>query len=267
MSKFVVTTFANEAKAYDGVSALNELHTEGSITLYGTVVVQRGTDGQIDTKQHTPAAAVGGGLGSLCGALVGALGGPLGAAIGLAAGGAAGSLGGFVHGRVSDEFLEDVTKELKPGMFAVLAEVSEDWTAPIDTRMDVLGGKVLREYRSDVVDDILEKRAQARRAWLEEKKAAHQTRKAERLETKLEQEIIDARDMLQRTAEKARKSLDETKQEMTHKLNTLEQQAAKAKPETKKQIDERIAQIRQEFGAREQKLSHAWDLAQQALQP
>src|SRR5689334_475677 len=114
MSKFVVTTFSNETKAYEGVSALNELHTEGSITLYGTVVVQRDAEGKLDTKQRTPAAAIGGGLGSLLGALAGALGGPVGAAIGFAAGGAAGGLGGFVHGRVSDEFLEDITKQLEP---------------------------------------------------------------------------------------------------------------------------------------------------------
>jgi len=82
----------------------------------------------------------------------------------LAADGVAGGIGGYVHGQVSDELLEDISKQMKPGMFAVLAEVSEPWTAPVDTLMEALGGKVLRENRRDVVDDIIEKRAESRRA-------------------------------------------------------------------------------------------------------
>ena len=35
----------------------------------------------------------------------------------------------------------------------------------------------------------------------------------------------------------------------------------------KKQIDERIAEMRQDFAEREKKLSHAWNVAQAALQP
>ncbi len=267
MSKFVVTIFPDEANAYKGVSALSDLDDEGSITLYGQIVVHREADGRLATEQRTPEAAIGAGVGSLLGALVGALGGPAGAAIGLAAGAGIGGIRGSVSTDVSEEFLEDVTKEMKPGMFAVLAEVSEQWTVPIDTRMKALGGKVLREYRADVVDDILEKRAEARRAWLDEKKVAHETRKAESMQFDLEEEITDARDRLQRTADKARKRLDATKQEMNDKIEKLEQQAAKAKPETKTLIEERIDEIRRDFGERERKLTHAFEVAQDALNP
>jgi len=267
MSKFIVITFPEEAKASAAVSALQELHNEGSITLYGTLVVERGADGKLVTKQRTPEAAIGAGLGSLLGALVGAFGGPAGAAIGLVAGRGAGGLGGFVHTQVSDEFIEDVSQDLKSGMFAVLAEISEQWTAPVDRRMEGLGGKVQREYRGDVIDDIIEKRAEARRAWLDEKKAVRQTQKAESMAAKLDQEIADARDKLERAADKARRSLNETKQELSEKLKTLEDQAAKAKPDVKAQLDQRIKDLRQEFGEREKKLSHAWDVAQEALRP
>ena len=41
MSKFVVTTFSTEAKAYDGTRALKELHAEGEITLYGLAVIAK----------------------------------------------------------------------------------------------------------------------------------------------------------------------------------------------------------------------------------
>jgi uncharacterized membrane protein len=267
MSKFVVAIFEDESKAYEGVSAFNVLHQEGSITLYGTIVVQRDEGGKVATKQRTPEAEVGTGLGSLLGAVIGVLGGPAGAAIGLAAGGLAGGLGGYVHGQVSDEFLEDVTHALEPGMFAVLAEVSEPWTAPVDTRIEALGGEVLREERKDVVDDVIEKRTAAQRAWLDEKKAARRTHKAQDMQASLDEDIEDARGKLQRIADKARQRLDQTKQEMEDKLKTLQEQGNKAKPEVKKEIDERIAEVRNQFREREQKLTQAYDIAQQALQP
>jgi uncharacterized membrane protein len=267
MSKFIVTTFPDEKKAYHGLSTLEELHAEGNITLYSTLVVQRQADGTLITKQRTPEVAIGASLGSLLGALVGAFGGPAGALVGMAAGGAAGGLPGLVQYQVSEEFIEDIGKDLQPGMFAVLAEASEGWTAPVDTRMEALGGKVRREDRDDVVEELLERRVEASRAAFDQKKVAHQSRKAERMEVKLEEEIGEAREKLQRTAEKARKRLDQTKEEMSAKLWTLEQQASKATPETKRQIDSRIAEIRSEFAEREKKLAHAWDIAQEALHP
>ena len=54
---------------------------------------------------------------------------------------------------------------------------------------------------------------------------------------------------------------------MQEKLDALEDQGKKAKPEAKQQIAQHIADIRKDFGERERKLSHAFELAQQALQP
>jgi uncharacterized membrane protein len=267
MSTFVVVTFPAEAKAYQAVSTFNQLHSEGSITLYGTVVVERREDGTLATVQGTPEAAIGTGLGALFGALVGAFGGPVGLAVGTLAGGAAGGLGGLAYGHLSEEFLEDVGRGLEPGMFAVLAEVSESWTAPVNSRMEALGGKVMREERSDVFEDIMERRAEARRDWIAEKKIAHQTRKAERMEERVEDDISIARDKLQRLADKARARLDVTRQELDDKLKTLSDQAAGARPEVKKEMEGRITAIRREFSERERKLSHAVDVAQEALQP
>jgi hypothetical protein len=48
-------------------------------------------------------------------------------ALGLAAGGAVGGVRDLRQAEVSDEFLETVQRDLTPGKFAVVAEVSEDW--------------------------------------------------------------------------------------------------------------------------------------------
>ena len=42
-----------------------------------------------------------------------------------------------------------------PGQSAVLAEISEDWTTPVDTAMGRMGGIVFRRPRGAVRDDSL----------------------------------------------------------------------------------------------------------------
>lgn len=265
MSTYVVVTFPDQSSAYEAVSAFDALHMEGTVSVYGTTVVKREPDGTLTTQQRMPEVGVGSGVGALLGALIGAFAGPAGAAIGLATGAATGAVGGFVHGEVSDEYLEDISEQMPPGTYAVLAEVSEGWTAPIDTRMKALGGTVLREYRSEVIGDIIEKRTEQHRARLDDWKAKHADRKAQTAETNVEMEAMDVREKLLRMADKARRRLDDSKHELDEKLQTLEDQASKATPEVRTDVEERIVELRNDFAERERKLSHALDMAQEAL--
>ena len=86
MSKFVVVTFPNEAKAYEGTRALKELHAEASLTLYGMAVVTKGADGKLTVKEAADPGPLGMGVGALVGGLTGLLGGPAGAAMGIGVG-------------------------------------------------------------------------------------------------------------------------------------------------------------------------------------
>lgn len=266
MSTFIVSIFPTEAKAYEAVRAFNELHNEGSVSVYETTVVQRGSDGRLVTKQAGYGGLESTGIGTLIGALLGVFGGPVGVAVGATAGTAIGATRALVHGDVSDEFLEDITNKMKPGDYAVLAEVSETWSAPIDTRMQALGGTILRENRSDYVDSLVEKRAESFKAEVDDRKTRHASRKAERMEGRVDDYIVEARDRLQRVGAHAHDRLDSTKAEMQKKLDALDAQAKKAKPEVKQQIEKHIADVRKDFTERERKLSHAFELAQQALQ-
>ena len=95
------------------------------------------------------------------GALLGALAGPAGAAVGAAGGAAIGAAtGGIVGGAVDldrattrDQAVDETTFVLGIGQHAVMADVSENWTAPIDSRMRELGGVVYRRAKSDLEDD------------------------------------------------------------------------------------------------------------------
>ena len=94
MSKFVGTTFSNEAKAYEGTLALKKLHAEGELTLYGLAVIIKDASGKLSVKEG-PDDLPGTAVGSLVGALLGVLGGPAGVLVGMTAGMMLGALGTF----------------------------------------------------------------------------------------------------------------------------------------------------------------------------
>jgi uncharacterized membrane protein len=265
MNKFLVIIFPDETKAYEGVRELHDLHQEGTVTVFATAVVQRETNGSLTTKQKMTEGPIGLGLGAVFGALAGLFAGPVGAAVGLAAGSVAGGSVDLVQAGVSREFLEEVRRDLAPGKFAVIAEVSEDWVAPIDTRMGALGGAVVRERRLDFVDDLIEKKTNARKDEFAQWKLERATEKAERMQSKLMDGVERARNRLEYSADEARVRLHETKEEIEAKLEALGEQAAKANPEVKARITQRIAELRTDFAEREQKLCRAYDLAREAL--
>jgi uncharacterized membrane protein len=279
MSTFAVMVFEDEKKAYEGLHALQQLHGEGSLTVWGADVVQRAADGKISVVKSDDAGPLGTGLGALTGGLLGLFGGPVGAAIGATAGAAAGALGDIFHLGVTEEFLLGVERELAPGKFAVIADISEEWVAPLDSRMAELGAKVVREDRLAFAEDALEKRVNARGARLAQLKAERVRQKAERAKERagtkaeammqklLAEEIEDERRKLEKIAEKSEKRLDSAKQELAAKVDALLVQASGAKPEVRTRIEQRIADVRNEFTEREQKLQRARELTQQALQP
>lgn len=161
MRNFVAVVFETASKAYDGQHELWQLDREGAITVHGTAVVHRDSLGRlvVDTDQTDPpfAAAVGIGIG----ALLGVLAGPAGAAVGAGGGAAIGGALGGTAGLIADADRADVETQagieaglvLNSGQHAVIADVSEDWTTPLNDRMRRAGGVVHRRSRSDVRDD------------------------------------------------------------------------------------------------------------------
>jgi uncharacterized membrane protein len=267
MSKFVVVTVPSEPKAYEALQAMNDLHAEGSVTLYAAAVVERNEDGTLSVKQAMDEGPLGFGVGALVGGLIGVIGGPAGYLAGTAAGGLLGGVRDYLSAGVSDEFMETVTRELSPGTFAVIAEVSEDWVAPMDVRMEAIGGRVTREWRDEFVDETFRGRIDAYKSELDQRKAERAGAKAEKMEARLEENIDDTRRDLEKAAHKARERLDKKKEEMNAKLQALLDQAAEAAPDVRERIEQRIAELRAELQAREEKLNQAWSLAQEALNP
>jgi uncharacterized membrane protein len=200
----LVVVFDNETKAFEGKSALRQLEREGDLAIYAGAVVTKRADGTADVRQYDDFGPVGALVGTSVGGLVGLLGGPVGVAIGATSGLLLGSIADIGNARVGEDFVADVSKTLTPNKVAVIAEVEEGWTTPVDTRMEALGGTVLRRALWEVENQVHDERVAAMKAdvaqFKEEMSKAHEQRKAT-LKAKIEQ--LEARIDAQATKVKA----------------------------------------------------------------
>jgi uncharacterized membrane protein len=153
MNKMLVAVFDTETAAFEGLDALRDLHRDGDITLYASAVIVKDKSGQLSIKQAVDAGPIGSAVGLLTGSLIGILGGPAGWAVGASLGGFTGFLFDLDQSGIGAAFLDDVSKTLTAGKAAVLAEVEESWTTPVDARLHARGGIVFRRLRSEVVED------------------------------------------------------------------------------------------------------------------
>src|SRR5262249_5709119 len=152
MDRMLVIVFDNESKAYAGKEALKQLDSEGNINLYAYAVLARGADGTVTVKQNDDIGPIGTLVGTSIGALIGILGGPAGVAVGATAGAAGGGMFDLHNLRIGEDFVDDIGRALSGSKVAVAAQVDEEWTTPVDTRMEGLGGTVYRRALSEVTD-------------------------------------------------------------------------------------------------------------------
>ena len=171
MERMLVVVFDNEKKAYEGESALEQLEQEGLLTIYERAVIVKHAEGTVSLKQVDENGPLGSLAGTAVGGLVGLLGGPVGAAIGAASGLALGVLYDVDNARIGGDFLDDVSKSLTPNKVAVVAEVDEEWTTPVDTRMEAVGGTVLRRALWDVEKSVRQQEIGAMKADIEQLKS------------------------------------------------------------------------------------------------
>jgi len=177
----IVVGFADDGRAYEAMTTLNELASQGQIGLAEAAVVTRDDDGHIEVKDQTANAGLAGtASGGLVGLLIGILGGPLGVLIGGATGLAVGSLFDLADADDTDSALTDVSKTIKVGRTSLLAEVGEQSPEVIDAAMARLSGTVVRRSILDVEAEIAAaeeaQREAKRKARAELRKARHDKR-------------------------------------------------------------------------------------------
>ena len=232
MDRMLVVVFDNESKAYEGKKALLQLDSEGSISVYGYAVVAKNADGTATIKQGDDAGPLGTLAGTALGSLIGVLGEPVGVAIGATAGFAGGMTGDLLNAGVGDDFTYDVSKSLLPSKVAVVAEIEEDWTTPVDTRMEAIGGVVFRRALSDVVHQVHQENVNSMKADMAQLKAEHAQVHANR-KGKLQEKInqLDSKIQAQLQAAKDRRQAAERTAQA--KAQILKSKAAAAEAATR----------------------------------
>jgi uncharacterized membrane protein len=224
MDRMLVVVFDNESKAYEGKKALVQLDKEGSIGVYAYAVLAKNADGNATVKQGDDVGPIGSLLGTSLGSLIGVLAGPAGLAVGASAGLLAGEAFDVNNAGIGADFIDDVAKVLLPNRVAVVAEIDEDWTTPVDTRMEAIGGTVFRRALSEVKDTIYEENIAAMRADLDQLKAEHAKAQADR-KAKLQEKINQLDSRIQAQLQKAKERGEALQRKAQAKVQVLKAKA------------------------------------------
>jgi len=263
VDKVVAVVFNEEKQAYEGLRAFRDLHADGSITLYADAVVAKDPNGTLSVRasDEVPEGTL---FGLLTGSLIGVLGGPVGIAVGASTGTLMGATFDLARAGISNDFLQEMSEYLLPGKTAVITEIDEDWQAPIDTRMEALGGHVFRRNRIAIEDAYYERQLAADREELAALEGELKKASAER-KARLEARIEDTRHKIQDKRDELKARIESVKREGEAKIASLQQQAKTAREERKQRLDTRLAEIRAEYRERSDKLHQAWELTKSAL--
>jgi uncharacterized membrane protein len=228
VDRMLVVVFDSEPKAYEGKRALLQLESEGSIVVYAGAVIAKNAAGDVTVKQSNDSGPLGTLVGTSLGSVIGLLGGPTGVAIGALAGMVAGSTADLNNARIGDDFIDDVAKKLTPTKFAMVAEIQENWTTPVDSRMEAIGGTVFRRALSAVKDMVDDEDTAAMKADLAQLKAEHAKARAD-WKGKLQEKINQLDTKIQARLEKAKERRQAAEQRAKAKAEILKTKAAALK--------------------------------------
>ena len=178
-------------------------------------------------KQGDDSGPLGTLVGTALGSLIGVLFGPVGLAVGATAGFAGGATADLTNAGVGEDFIDDVSKHLLPSKVALVAEIEEDWTTPVDTRMEAIGGIVFRRALSDVRHQVHQENVAAMKADLAQMKAEHAQAHADR-KKKLQEKINQLDTNIQAQLEKAKEKRQAAEREAQAKAQILKSKAAGA---------------------------------------
>jgi len=228
MNRMLVVVFDSEMKAYEGKQALMKLDAEDTIGVYAHAVLEKRADGTATIMEEDDWGPIGPLLSTSFGSMIGLLGGPAGVVLGATAGALVGGVIELNRSVVGEDFIDDVNKALTPNKFALVAEIDEDSTTPVDRRMEAIGGTVFRRALSEVKHTIHEEHVAAMKADLAQMKAEQAKARADR-KAKLQEKINQLDSKIQAQLQKAKERRDAAEREAQAKVKVLKEKAAAAK--------------------------------------
>jgi uncharacterized membrane protein len=264
-NKILVSVFDSERAAFEGLTALKDLHRGGDITLYASTVIAKDASGKVVVRQTADSGPLGTLVGMVTGGLVGLLGGPAGVVLGAYVGGFGGLMYDLFNAGVSIDFVDEVSASLTPGKAAVVADIDEMWVTPIDTRLGALGATTFRRLPGEVIDTELVRETDAERMELDHLRAELRESSGE-AKANVEKAIDGQRRKLEALVDRVDKTLAQQKAEYDARLATLREQHDKAQESQRQRIDARMAELKASREARKAKLEEARRLAKESIE-
>jgi uncharacterized membrane protein len=237
MGRYIVCVFDGDRSVYDAARAVQQLDDEGSIAVYEAAIISKDAGGEVQVEDAGEDMPFGTGTGMLLGGLLGLL------------------MDADVAG-VDDDFLDTITRKLEPGNFALIAEISEGWTVPLDTRIEELGGTIHRGWRVDVDDERLSRDVEVTRRELGQLEAEWSRAPGDDKKS-IQKKMDKVRDRLKSLEKKTDQRLTTLEKETEMRLKKLDEQIAKADADTKPRFEAARAEIQADHDRRAAKLKGA----------
>ncbi|MEU6147990.1 DUF1269 domain-containing protein [Streptomyces sp. NPDC047081] len=154
MSNLFVVAYNDLATANQVREKLFELSKQHLVELDDAVVVERRDDGKIKLHQAVNHTATGAAGGALWGGLIGMLflAPLLGAAVGAAAGAAGGAM---TDTGINDNFMRDLSQNLRPGAAALFVLVKNAATDKVIPQLTPFGGQLVQTSLSNAEEEHL----------------------------------------------------------------------------------------------------------------
>lgn len=154
MENILIVVFDGEGSAYEALNYLNQLDRSEVVDVYAGWVIEKEADGRITERGWQGNLAFPTMSGIAPGLLTGLFGGPAGIGVGPTISGLTGINRDLHASGVKSHFVNDVAAVLKPGKFAMVADVNEEQVSSIDSRLEAIGGAVFRTEKKAFEDEV-----------------------------------------------------------------------------------------------------------------
>lgn len=156
--RIIVATFDDANEAYETARAMKDLKKAGApgaadFKLKAGVMIKKDDRGNVSLLESKDRSLLGAAVGTTTGLLIGLLGGAPGPALGATLGATTGLSADALMAAVDADFVDEVKRELHPGMTAVIVEANEGSTRAVDDLV-ALRGPRLSAGRGSALDQL-----------------------------------------------------------------------------------------------------------------
>jgi uncharacterized membrane protein len=247
MENIVVSSFRNLQDATLGLNKLKDLDQLNDITIYNLVMIRKTAEGKFEflyregpDTQDIPAE------GALAGTLIGAIGGPIGMAVGMLTGAMVGSADEDDKEEMSQEFLDDVNKQLGIGSIAIVMDVEEEDELMINSYLSPFNGVIVRR---DIAVELA-KHDQQQWAELDAELAAEEARlkaAGEKDKAAIEARIAKLKTEREERLRKVKERNARTKEQIQNKLKVLDEKWKTSDQQLKTRIAAQKEKLREKL--------------------